>query len=158
MKRYSAKQLSENLAEILNEAYHGGEPFLINLDGQDILLGNHNQVEEFKQFDVWTADLPSRKGGHVISGRRPVIIVSNDEGNLENPMVTIVPLTSKLEYRQLPTHALVRGCGLRCTSRALCEQILTMDKSRLRKRIGRVEDSFVHLSIQHALAEQFTLN
>ena len=80
-----------------------------------------------KRFEIWVANLPDHLQGHVQCGRRPIIIVSNDEANLYSPVVSVVPLTSKFKKKYQPTHVIIRGYGLKKSSNALCETILTVD-------------------------------
>ena len=108
------------------------------------------------QFEIWIADLPA-VGGSIQSGTRPVVIVSNDAANRFSPVITAVPLTSNLHKTALPTHVLLRERGLTSPSLALCEQILSMDKSCLIKRIGIVESSFARFALRHALLVQLDL-
>ena len=108
------------------------------------------------QFEIWFADLPA-VGGSIQSGTRPVVIVSNDVANRFSPVITAVPLTSNLHKTALPTHVLLREPGLTSPSLALCEQILSVDKSCLVKRIGSVESSFARLALRHALLVQLNL-
>ena len=116
---------------------------------------------EVHKYDIWFAALPmAAPGNRVISGPRPVVVVSADEANQACPVVTVVPLTSHLDKPQDPTHALItanKSSNLLCASRALAAHVLTIDKSLLRWRIGRVEDDFEPLSLQHALAVQLGL-
>lgn len=118
-------------------------------------------MNEIHKYDIWFAALPTAApGNRVISGPRPVVVVSTDETNQVRPVVTVVPLTSHLDKPQDPTHALVtsnKSSNLLCTSRALAAHVITIDKAQLRWRIGRVEDDFERLSLQHALAVQLGL-
>lgn len=79
---------------------------------------------DVRRGDIWYVDC-EKSTGHEQHGVRPAIIVSNDIGNNHSPIVEVVWLTSK-EKKPLPTHVEIRGCGT-----ALCEQIHTVDKSRL---------------------------
>lgn len=75
------------------------------------------------------------------NGVRPVIIVQNNKGNRYSPTTIVVPITSKLSKRALPTHIILENTeGLETKSMALIEQIRTLDKSRLLTRITRVND------------------
>ena len=56
-----------------------------------------------KHFELWTADLPFLKGSTLKCGRRPVVIVSDDQSIADSSYVSVVPLTKNLESRQLPT-------------------------------------------------------
>ena len=106
-----------------------------------------------KRYEIWRAELPSAANSHVQQGVRPVIIVSNDAANTHSPVVTVVPLTSQCK-KPLPTHVLIREQGLSTSSTALCEQIITVDKSRLIKRIGYLLNTFDRLALCHALSVQ----
>ena len=74
------------------------------------------------------------------SGRRPVIIVQNNIGNMYSGTVIVIPVTSASK-RPMPTHVKL-GCeyGLFRESIALAEQIMTFDKHRLGEYIGTVDD------------------
>lgn len=108
----------------------------------------------FKRYDIWMAHIPDGNKSHVQHGFRPVLVVSNDMANRFSPVITVVPLTSRLNKHQLPTHVLLQDQGLDRNSLALCEQILTLDKSCLKHRIGFVYKEFDRLTICHALAIQ----
>ena len=103
-----------------------------------------------KHFELWTADLPFLKGSTLKCGRRPVVIVSDDQSIEDSSYVSVVPLTKNLESRQLPTHVLLCSRYLDHPSRALCEQVTTLDKTRLVRRIGYVEDAFDRFAINRA--------
>lgn len=71
-------------------------------------------------------------------GRRPVVIIQNDIGNLHAPTVIAVPLTGSTLKPAMPTHAQIpqgEG-GLWRASIALCEQVRTLEKTRLGRRLG----------------------
>ena len=76
-------------------------------------------------------------------GYRPVIIIQNNKGNRYSPTVIVASLTSRMDKSEsLPTHYVLRGMrGLKNTSVVQLEQIRTIDKSRLKKYIGKVDDS-----------------
>lgn len=107
-----------------------------------------------KRYDLWMADIPETPKTHVQQGFRPVLVVSNDMANKYSPVITVVPLTSQLNKHQLPTHVLLQDQELGKNSLALCEQILTLDKSSLKRRVGFVYKEFDRLAICHALAVQ----
>lgn len=110
-----------------------------------------------KRFEIWLANIPERNDSHVQYGRRPVIIISNDQANIHSPVITAVPLTTRLKKTALPTHVFVRGQGLDRDGLALCEQILTLDKFRLVRRIGFIYKDFDRAAICHALAVQLAM-
>lgn len=88
-----------------------------------------------KRGDIYYADLGEREGSEQ-SGVRPVAIVQNDTGNAYSPTVVVVPATTK-NKRALSTHVPVKKeDGLDGRTIFLAEQVLTVDKSRLRDFAG----------------------
>ena len=75
-------------------------------------------------------------------GYRPVLIIQNNKGNRYSPTVIVATLTSRMDKSEsLPTHYVLRGMrGLENESVVQLEQIRTIDKSRLKKYIGKVDD------------------
>lgn len=71
-------------------------------------------------------------------GSRPVVVVQNDVGNRFSPTVIVLAVTSQLHKARLPTHVQVsaQGRGLAKDSVVLAEQVRTIDKKRLKERIG----------------------
>lgn len=109
------------------------------------------------RFEIWQAELPATKGSHVQSGCRPVVVVSNNMANMYSPVVTVVPLTTKIGKKRLPTHVLVLSSGLRNVSLALCEQLSALDKSRLTHYIGYISDADDCAALDRAMAVQLGL-
>lgn len=97
------------------------------------------------------------EGSYVMHGIRPVPVVSNDAADKYSPLVTVIPLTSRLSKAHLPTHVILRGAGLRQDSLTLCEQVLTRDKHSLVHCVGCISNKLDQLSIQHALAIQLNM-
>ena len=71
-------------------------------------------------------------------GIRPVLVVQNDVGNRYSPTVIVLAITGQVNKTRLPTHVPVEahGTGLQKDSVILAEQIRTLDKRRLREKIG----------------------
>ena len=71
-------------------------------------------------------------------GIRPVLVIQNDVGNRCSPTVIVLAVTGQVNKSRLPTHVPVEheGTGLLKDSVVLAEQIRTLDKRRLRERIG----------------------
>jgi mRNA interferase MazF len=71
-------------------------------------------------------------------GIRPVLVIQNDVGNRYSPTVIVLAITGQVNKARLPTHVPVNaeGTGLQKDSVILAEQIRTLDKRRLRERIG----------------------
>ena len=75
-------------------------------------LEKENETMMISRGDIYMAKLQSDEdNGSLQEGRRPILIISNDLANKHSPVVTIVPLTSKLRKNPLPTHVLIEGCG-----------------------------------------------
>ena len=91
-------------------------------------------------------------------GMRPVLIVQNDLGNRYSPTVIAAAITSQTEKANLPTHIAVPAaeCGLSKNSIVLLEQIRTIDKKRLRGKMGRLDDASMQ-QINEAISVSFGL-
>ena len=110
-----------------------------------------------KRGDIYYADL----GGTVdcrISGTRPVLIVSNDIVNKHSQVITVIPLTTKLKKRYMPTHIILRpkDSGLKQPSMILAEQVRSLDKASLRSYAGRISKPAIMETVSRALAEQLS--
>lgn len=94
--------------------------------------------------DVFFADL-NPVAGSEIGGIRPVVVIQNNTGNKYSPTV-VTAITSRTNRKNLPTHVSVKAPtgGLFADSVIMLEQIRTLDKSRLRQFIGRVDDETMH--------------
>lgn len=90
-----------------------------------------------KRGDVYRADLDPVLGSEQ-GGVRPVVIVQNDRGNLSSPTVIIAPLTKQCKKLRQKTHVQVAPPegGLKYPSLVLCEQLRTVEKSRLKRYLG----------------------
>ena len=92
-----------------------------------------------KRGDIYYADLSPVVGSEQ-GGMRPVLIVQNDIGNKYSPTVIAAAITSQRFKTQLPTHIQVdaQECGLSKDSIVLLEQVRTLDKQRLKERMGNL--------------------
>ena len=92
-----------------------------------------------KRGELYYADLSPVIGSEQ-GGVRPVLIVQNDVGNKYSPTIIAAAVTSKLTKAKLPTHIELSGYefGLNKDSVILLEQIRTIDKRRLKERIGEL--------------------
>ena len=90
-----------------------------------------------RRGDLYYADLSPVVGSEQ-GGVRPVIVVQNDIGNKYSPTIIVAPVTSQMNKAKLPTHVKLKGnkYGLPKNSVALMEQLRTIDKTRLRAKIG----------------------
>ena len=111
-----------------------------------------------KRGDMFYADLSPVVGSEQ-GGVRPVLIIQNDVGNMHSPTVIAAAITSQRGKSKLPTHIEINseGIGLKSDSIVLAEQIRTIDKSRLKEKIGHVDDVKVMNKINNALGVSFGL-
>jgi mRNA interferase MazF len=109
-----------------------------------------NNLPIVKRGEIWYADMSPVIGSEQ-GGLRPVIIVQNDVGNKFAPTTIAVPLTSRLTKKPLPTHAIFTTTCLRAESVALCEQVRTLDKMRMKTLMGSL-DAETMTKIDKALA------
>lgn len=97
-----------------------------------------------KRGDIFYADLSPVIGSEQ-GGVRPVLVVQNDIGNKYSPTIIIAAITSQINKARLPTHIEITApeYGLPKDSVVLLEQIRTIDKKRLREKIGRFSDEMM---------------
>lgn len=112
-----------------------------------------------KRGEIYYADLSPVIGSEQ-GGVRPVLIVQNDIGNKYSPTVIAAAITSQINKAKLPTHIEISALeyGLQKDSVILLEQIRTIDKKRLREKIGHLDDELMErvneaLSISFGLAD-----
>ena len=110
-----------------------------------------------KRGDIFYADLSPVVGSEQ-GGVRPVLIVQNDVGNKYSPTVIAAAITSQQDKSRMPTHINVDGdsCGLSKDSVVLLEQVRTIDKQRLKERMGNLSVSDMN-KINKALNVSFGL-
>lgn len=107
----------------------------------DILIANLNPV------------IGSEQGGI-----RPVVIIQNDLGNIYCPTLIVAPMTGRInKKKEQPTHYLIDDMDNMEPSQVLLEQIRTIDKSRVKKCIGKVRENHMH-GIDKALLVSLGLN
>ena len=97
-----------------------------------------------KRGDIFYADLSPVVGSEQ-GGIRPVLIVQNDVGNKYSPTVIVAAVTSRINKAKMPTHIEIKGedYGLSKDSVILLEQIRTIDKKRLKEKIGHIDESVI---------------
>ncbi len=111
-----------------------------------------------RRGEIYYADLSPVVGSEQ-GGVRPVLIVQNDVGNRYSPTVIAAAITSQKEKAKLPTHIEIEAqqCGLARNSVVLLEQIRTIDKRRLKEKMGRLDDGSMN-QIDSALSISFGLH
>ncbi len=112
---------------------------------------------QVKRGDIYYADLSPVVGSEQ-GGVRPVLIVQNDVGNKYSPTVIAAAVTSQLNKSKLPTHIEIDAIkyGLPKDSVILTEQIRTIDKRRLKEKIGHIDEELMN-SVNDALFVSFGL-
>ena len=112
-----------------------------------------------KRGDMFYADLSPVVGSEQ-GGIRPVLIIQNDTGNKYSPTVIAAAITSQTGKNKLPTHIEIGSNenGLKSDSVVLTEQIRTIDKSRLKEKIGHIADSEVMSQVNNAIGISFGLD
>ena len=110
-----------------------------------------------KRGDIYYADLSPVVGSEQ-GGIRPVLVIQNDIGNKYSPTVIAAAITSQINKAKMPTHIelAAKDYGLNKDSVILLEQIRTIDKRRLREKIGRIDDGLM-ASVNNALSISFGL-
>lgn len=100
-----------------------------------------NQQSIVRRGEIYYADLSPVVGSEQ-GGMRPVLIVQNDVGNRYSPTVIAAAITSQQNKARLPTHIEIeaRTYGLSKNSIVLLEQVRTLDKRRLRERMGCLDE------------------
>ena len=110
-----------------------------------------------KRGDIFYADLSPVVGSEQ-GGLRPVLIVQNDVGNRYSPTVIAAAITSRMDKTPLPTHIDIHAgdVGLAKDSVVLLEQIRTIDKQRLKEKMGHLDDGTMN-AVNSAIAVSFGL-
>ena len=116
-----------------------------------------NNNLEITRGMIVMVDLPLGNGS-VQGGTRPAVVISNDKGNKFSPVLIVVPLTSRMDKKYMPTHHTIEPSminGLSKTSIALAEQIITVGKDMVRNIVGTLEEidiNFINRKVMTSLA------
>ena len=110
-----------------------------------------------KRGDIYYADLSPVVGSEQ-GGLRPVLIIQNDIGNKYSPTVIAAAITSRLGKTKLPTHIDIYAdqVGLARDSVVLLEQVRTLDKRRLKEKMGHLNERLMS-EVNNAIAVSFGL-
>lgn len=111
-----------------------------------------------KRGEIYYADLSPVIGSEQ-GGIRPVLIIQNDVGNKYSPTVIAAAITSQKDKTKLPTHISVEAndSGLAKDSIVLLEQVRTIDKQRLKEKMGCLDNNSM-VMVDRALSVSFGLN
>lgn len=114
-------------------------------------------ITPIRRGDIFYADLSPVVGSEQ-GGLRPVLIIQNDVGNRYSPTVIAAAITSRMGKTRLPTHIDIHAdrVGLAKDSVILLEQIRTLDKRRLKEKMGHL-DGAVMTQVNNAIAVSFGL-
>jgi len=112
------------------------------------------------QWHIFLASLDPTKGSEQ-GGRRPVLVISRERINQLLPVVNAIPLTSRKSASRViyPNEVLLPAgiAGLRMDSIALCYQIRTLDKSRLKQDLGELDNMDLRREILDAIRFQLEM-
>ncbi len=111
-----------------------------------------------KRGDIYYADLSPVVGSEQ-GGLRPVLIIQNDVGNKYSPTVIAAAITSRLDKTHLPTHIDIYAdkVGLSKDSVVLLEQVRTIDKRRLKEKMGHLDEGMMS-AVNNAISISFGLS
>lgn len=115
-------------------------------------MSNVNEERmEILRGDIIMCDLSPTLSSEM-GGIRPCLVIQNNMGNKYSRTVTIVPLTSVISKKAMPTHIHVKGgdFGLEKDSLILCEAIRTVAKDRFRNKLGSVDGNTL-LKVENAI-------
>lgn len=129
-----------------------------NIENAERFIKSLDSVcHEPKFLEIWMADLGERSGS-LQSGRRPVLVVSNDKNNRYSSVLNVIPMTTKMNKRNLPCHVEIydyEKFGLNAPSTIMVEQLTVVDKKDLMFRVGKINDDRILMEICDAMAVQF---
>ena len=115
-------------------------------------------MTNIKRGDIFYADLSPVVGSEQ-GGLRPVLIIQNDVGNRYSPTVIAAAITSRMSKTRMPTHIDIYAdkVGLAKDSVILLEQVRTLDKKRLKEKMGHLDDGIMS-EVNSAIAVSFGLS
>lgn len=99
--------------------------------------------ENYKIGDIVWAKFNGE--GHIQRGVRPAVIIQNNVGNKYSPTIQVVPLTSKMNKKSLPTHVMIPAhtAGLTKNSIAQCEGVRPIQKVDIKGIMGKMPDEYM---------------
>lgn len=94
-----------------------------------------------KRGDIIYADLSPVVGSEQ-GGVRPVVVIQNNMGNKYSPTIIIAAITSQTNKTNLPTHVKIQDQDIKLPKNSviLLEQVRTIDKRRLRDKVGVLDE------------------
>lgn len=142
---------------MFKDGVHTGKIYSYRLWKQALLPREALLKMSVKRGDIYYADLSPVVGSEQ-GGLRPVLIIQNDVGNKYSPTVIAAAITSRLGKTRLPTHIDIYAdkVGLAKDSVVLLEQVRTLDKRRLKEKMGHLDDRLM-TEVNNAIAVSFGL-
>ena len=113
---------------------------------------------DIRKYDIVQADLGDTTIGSEQGGKRPVLIVQNDVGNIHSTTTIVIPLSSRVKSLHQPTHTLIHkssDTGLKTDSVLLGEQMRVISSQRIIKKIGTVTDENERSEIRRVYEANF---
>jgi mRNA interferase MazF len=106
-----------------------------------------------RRCEIYSADLRGGNGGSEQTGQRPILVISNNRGNLYSPTIIVASITTSETKAKLPTHVFLeaRKTGLKSDSIASLEVIKTIDEYRIISKVGTLDEETA-MKIDKALA------
>jgi mRNA interferase MazF len=116
-------------------------------------------ITKVKRGEVWLADLSGGIGSEQVGACRPVIVCSNDMGNKFSSIAQVIPITSSMSKKKLPTHVFLdaKKCGFDRDSIALVEQSRIVDQGRLFCKVAELDNEIMK-EIEKALLISFGID
>lgn len=116
------------------------------------------QLMDVRWGDIVYVDFTDNSRGSEQSCIRPAIIVQNNIGNEHAPTTIVASITSQ-EKKPMPTHVMVKPyqSGLNKVSTIMCEQIRTIDKSRIISKVGHIDTEWLIEKIKKSLTISFNV-
>ena len=112
---------------------------LFRSDKPAIHIKGKTNMKDIKRNEIYYADLNPVIGSEQ-GGVRPVLVIQNDRGNKYSPTTIVAAITSRQTKAKLPTHIEINEEVFEKDSVVLLEQIRTVDKSRLKEYVGKLDN------------------
>ena len=112
---------------------------MFRADMPAIHIKGRNDMKDIKRNEIYYADLNPVIGSEQ-GGVRPVLVIQNDTGNKYSPTTIVAAITSRQNKAKLPTHIEIGEEVFEKDSVVLLEQIRTVDKSRLKEYVGKLDN------------------
>lgn len=104
--------------------------------------------DKIMKWDIYMVDLGSIKDAGVQAKVRPCLVM-----NSFGLTCTVIPLSSKTSHKHMRSHVeLGEECGLLKPSQLLAEQITTVAKIRMSKKVGEIKDIEIRKRVNMAMA------